>query len=139
MMATREDLIGKRKSEGFTQAEAARFLGVSKRTYESWEYGTRIPKQGYESAVATLAAFGMLTEDGIEAVLSGKMSMKELNKEAKLKKAKQLARCGKNECIYTKYLSKIPEDIVNILSAEQIAKLIDILEDAFNAGVNSKQ
>ena len=135
-MTTKEDLIAKRKQEGFTQLEAARFLGVSKRTYESWEYGTRIPKQGYESAVTTLTAFGMLTKEEIEAVLSGEMAMTDLSKDAKLRKAKKLARCGRQEYIYAKYLSKIPEDIVNVLSAEQIAKLIDILEDTFNAGVN---
>jgi DNA-binding XRE family transcriptional regulator len=34
-----------RTDRGFVQKEAAAFLGVSKRTYEGWEYGRTCPKE----------------------------------------------------------------------------------------------
>lgn len=45
-MATsfKKDLRAWRKARGFFQKEAANFLGVSRRTYEGWEYGRTVPK-----------------------------------------------------------------------------------------------
>lgn len=41
----KKELRAWRKLRGFTQKKAADFLDVSKRTYESWEYGKMVPKE----------------------------------------------------------------------------------------------
>jgi len=50
----RHNLRKARKAKGLTQKEAARAVGVSVRTWMSWEYGVRTPSLKHACRVAEL-------------------------------------------------------------------------------------
>ena len=124
-----------RKNSGLTQAEAAKLLGVSKRTIEDWEAGIRNPKGGPEKIAEKLLIAGIFGEDGRQALIDGDLTWEEAGYQYKVSRAKRLARCGAYNDTFTANWERIPAAIVEVASPEALGELVDSIKEAYDAGV----
>lgn len=119
-----------------TQADAAKLLGVSKRAVEEWEAGNRKPKKSESEICELYGIAGMLTREGLEALLAGEVSMEEMRNEYKIQTAKELSKWGAYGDTFSAILARVPESVFDALNGEQLAELIDSLQEAYNDGVD---
>ena len=118
-----------------TQAEAARLLGVSKRTIEEWEAGNRKPKMPEATIIERYSIAGIFTAEGRQALIDGDLSWEEASASYKSQTAKELSKWGAYGDTFSRILARVPESVFDALNGEQLAELIDAIQDAYNDGV----
>lgn len=124
-----------REQEHLTQAETAKILGVSKRTIEEWERGTRNPKGGHEPLIEKIKIAGYLTPEGRAALIDGDVSWEEATSFYKVAVAKRKCSIGAFGDTFSAILDSVPESVFNALTGEQLAEVIDALKGAYDKGV----
>ena len=137
---TEEELEGTnvkeaREQEKMTQAETAKILGVSKRTIEEWERGTRNPKGGHAPLIEKIKIAGYLTPEGRAALIDGDVSWEEATSFYKVAVAKRKCSIGAFGDTFSAILDSVPESVFNALTGEQLAEVIDALKGAYDKGV----
>ena len=125
-----------REQEHLTQAEVAKILGVSKRTIEEWERGTRNPKGGNDPLIEKIRIAGNLTSEGRSALIDGDLTWEEAAASYKVDVAKSRSRIGAFGGTFSAVLDEVPESVFNALTGEQLAEVIDALKGAYDKGVN---
>ena len=126
---------GARQAANLTQAEAAKLLGVSKRTVEEWESGNRNPKFPEDKILEAYGIAGMLTGEGRQALLDGEVSLEEMIPQYKLHECRKLSRWGKYPDTFAANWERIPAAIVETASPEALAVLVDSIKDTYDEGV----
>lgn len=124
-----------REQEHLTQAEVAKILGVSKRTIEEWERGTRNPKGGHKPLIEKIKIAGYLTPEGRAALIDGDVSWEEATSFYKVAIAKRKCSIGAFGDTFSAILDSVPESVFNALTGEQLGELIDALKGAYDKGV----
>ena len=124
-----------REKAGLTQKDAAAIFGVAKRTIEEWESGRNVPKKGEDYYVTILRALSHLTRDGIESVLEGDTTLEDVVRIGKLEDARKLSKWGAYGNTFSTCFDMIPESVFDKISAEELAQLIDAIQQAYNNGV----
>jgi len=124
-----------REQERLTQAETAKILGVSKRTIEEWERGTRNPKGGHDPLVEKIRIAGHLTSEGRAALKDGDLSWEEAAASYKVDVARNRSKIGAFGGTFSAVLDEVPESVFNALTGEQLAEVIDALKGAYDKGV----
>lgn len=123
-----------RKRTGCTQKEAAEILGVSLRTMQEWEAGTRNPKNP-EDVREKLDALTHLTREGINSILNGFSDIEWAVFEKKYANVKKLSKCGSYGATFEANWDRIPKGLKEKLSAEELAKLVDTIKAAYDDGI----
>ena len=124
-----------REQERLTQAETAKILGVSKRTIEEWERGTRNPKGGHNLLIEKIRIAGHLTSEGRAALIDGDLTWEEAAASYKVDVARSKSKIGAFGETFSTVLDEVPESVFNALTGEQLAEVIDALKGAYDKGV----
>lgn len=123
-----------RKDAHLTQAETAKYLGISKRSLEEWEAGNRNPKSGYDVIAKKIRILGILTREGREALLTGELSWKEATSQYRISEAKKLSKYGRYLDTFNSCLTRIPTCVVEKLDGSELAVLIDAIKNVYDEG-----
>lgn len=84
-------------------------------------------------------AMNILTREGREAVKSGEITPEELGQMYKLeqiKKASKIGRCGDT---FRANYDRIPEDLKDQLTPDQLGRLTDAFYECYGDGKNDKR
>ena len=136
-MTVGEIIKSARKESGFTQQEAADLLKVHKRSVEQWERDERKPKKDPEYIAECLRACGILTSEGRQQVIDGEWTMDDVLIQYKLNQAQKASKWGKFPGTYEANWNRIPKDFIEVLTADQLGRLVDIIKDAYDDGKRS--
>ena len=79
-------------------------------------------------------AMKILTREGREAVKSGEITTEELGRMYKLEMVKKLSKIGKYGCTSAENYNRVPQEIADKLSPEEIAELVDSFYDCYSDG-----
>ena len=116
------------------RSEVAKLLGVANSTLQCWESGARKPKKDPEWYAERIRALGCLTREGREGILNGQNSIEDALSWYKAAEAKKASKWGSYEETYRRNRERIPDDIADALTAEQLGRLADIVKEAYDAG-----
>ncbi len=83
-------------------------------------------------------AMRILTREGREAVESGEITTQELGEMYKLELIKKASKIGKYGDTFFRNYKRVPEEITEKLSPEEIAKLVDSFYDCYSDGKNAR-
>lgn len=128
------DIKGLRKRSGCSQKEIAQILGVSLRTIQEWEAGTRNPKNP-EDVREKLESLTHLTREGINSILNGFSDIEWAMFEAKYSNAKRLSKWGAYGATFEANWNRIPKGLREKLSAEELAELVDTIKAAYDDSI----
>lgn len=124
-----------RQAAKLTQAEAARCLGIPKRTLQDWESGNRNPKEAQERICERISIIGMLTSDAREGLANGEISFEELAPTYKLQQVKKLTGWGRYPDTFQAIIDNIPDSVFRRLPAQELAELVDAMQAVYQQGV----
>lgn len=79
-------------------------------------------------------AMKILTREGRAAVKSGEITTEELGRMYKLEMVKKLSKIGKYGCAFAENYNRVPQEIADKLSPEEIAELVDSFYDCYSDG-----
>lgn len=79
-------------------------------------------------------AMKILTREGREAVKSGEITTEELGRMYKLEMVKKLSKIGKYGCTFAENYNRVPQEIADKLSPEEIAELVDSFYNCYSDG-----
>ena len=128
------EILEAREKAGLSRRKTAMLLGIPCSTLQSWEEGKGNPKTDPQWYIDRIRALGCLTSDGIDSILSGQNTVDDAlawHKNAEAKKSSKWGDCGDT---YRKNRERIPDDIANALTAEQLGRLVDVIKTAYDAG-----
>lgn len=80
----------------------------------------------------------ILTREGHEAVKNGEITLKELGNMYKLEMVKRASKIGKYGDTFSQNYKRVPEEIIEKLSPEEIAKLVDCFYNCYSDGKNAR-
>ena len=139
-----------RKLCGMTQKKMAEKSGINIRQiqkYESGEYSIENMTSKTASAIAESLGItieelisldtSIFTKDMSDAIKSGEMSVSDAVAMSKYQKVMQLSKIGKFGDTFRVNYSRIPESLIEKLSAEEIAELVDAFYQCYSDGKNS--
>ena len=121
-----------RQSAGLTQAEAAKILGVSKRSIESWEAGITNPKIPEEKIMEAYGIAEMLNSEAKEAFIAGELDYAEMAMQYKIRTAKSISKWGRYPDTFAACWNWIPESIFKVASPEALAELVDSIKECYD-------
>lgn len=139
-----------RKLCGMTQRELAEKSGINIRQiqkYESGEYS--IENMTSKTAGVIASALGVTVEELIsltpsiftsemtEAIKSGEMTVSDAAAMSKYKKVIRLSRIGSFGDTFRVNYRRIPESIIDKLTAEETAELVDAFYQCYSDGKNA--
>ena len=139
-----------RKLCGMTQRELAEKSGINIRQiqkYESGEYS--IENMTSKTAGVIASALGVTVEELIsltpsiftsemtEAIKSGEMTVSDAAAMSKYKKVISLSRIGSFGDTFRSNYRRIPESIIDKLTAEETAELVDAFYQCYSDGKNA--
>lgn len=84
-------------------------------------------------------AMKILTREGREAVKSGEITLEELGQMYKfeqIKKASKIGRCGDT---FRANYDRIPEDLKDQLTPDQLGRLVDAFYECYGEGKNDNR
>lgn len=139
-----------RKLCGMTQRELAEKSGVNIRQiqkYESGEYSIENMTSKTASAIAESLGITMeelinldtsvFTSEMAEAIKSGEMTVADVVAMSKYQKAMRLSKIGKFGDTFRANYARIPESLIEKLSAEETAELVDAFYQCYSDGKNA--
>lgn len=139
-----------RKLCGMTQKELAYKSGVNIRQiqkYESGEYSIENMTSKTASAIAESLGItieelisldtSIFTKDMTEAIKSGEMTISDAVAMSKYEKVMKLSQIGKFGDTFRVNYSRIPESLIEKLSAEETAELVDAFYKCYSDGKNA--
>ena len=88
--------------------------------------------------VSKETVMSILTNDGVEAVESGEMTLEEAGELYKLKQVRNLSKIGEFGDTFRANLSMVPDSIYDKLSPADIAQLVDAFYKCYGDGKNAK-
>ena len=146
-MATLKEM---RKLCGMTQMELAEKSGVNIRQiqkYESGEYSIENMTSKTASAIAESLGItieelinldtSIFTSDMTDAIKSGEMTVTDAVSISKYQKVMQLSKIGKLCDTFRVNYARIPESLIEKLSAEETAELVDAFYQCYSDGKKS--
>lgn len=146
-MATLKEM---RKLCGMTQRELAEKAGLNIRLiqkYESGEYS--IENMTSKTAGSIASSLGVtieelislntsiFTKDMTEAIKSGEMTISDAVAISKYQKVMKLSKIGKFGDTFRANYARIPESLIEKLSAKEIAELVDAFYKCYSDGKNA--
>ena len=146
-MATLKEI---RKFVGLTQKELAERAGINIRQvqkYESGEYS--LDNMTAKTALGISEALGctidellsldlsIFTEDAKESARDGVLTVSELVSMDKYQKVMRHSKIGKFGDTFRRNYERIPEDLLEKLTSEELAALVDAFYDCYSDGRNS--
>lgn len=139
-----------RKLCGMTQRELAEKAGLNIRLiqkYESGEYAIENMTSKTASYIAESLGITMeelinldtsiFTKDMADAIKSGEMTVSDAVSISKYQKVMQLSKIGRFGDTFRVNYSRIPESLIEKLSAEETAELVDAFYQCYSDGKNS--
>ena len=146
-MATLKEM---RKLCGMTQRELAEKSGVNIRQiqkYESGEYAIENMTSKTASCIAESLGItieelinldtSIFTSDMTDAIKSGEMTVTDAVSISKYQKVMQLSKIGRFGDTFRANYSRIPESLIENLSAEETAELVDAFYKCYSDGKNA--
>ena len=112
------------ESSGMTIKEIAECLQVPERTLQDWIYGKRHPKQ--KGIADKIMAMSILTKERRKSLIIDNQDWIAAMREYKLETALNTSKIRTRE-EFTQTLGKIPGIVIEQLTAEALAKLIDAI------------
>lgn len=82
-------------------------------------------------------AMSILTREGVEAVKSGEISLEELGRMYKLSQVKKCSAIGTCTDTFRANYSRIPEDLKDELTPDQLGRLVDSFYRCYGDGKNA--
>ena len=139
-----------RKLCGMTQQELSNKSGVNIQQIQKYESGKySIENMTSESTVAIAGALGVTVEELIsltpsiftsemtEAIKSGEMTVSDAAAMSKYEKVIRLSRIGSFGDTFRANYRRIPESIIDKLTAEETAELVDAFYQCYSDGKNA--
>lgn len=139
-----------RKLCGMTQRELAEKAGLNIRLiqkYESGEYAIENMTSKTASAIAESLGVtieelinldtSIFTSDMTDAIKSGEMTISDAVAMSKYQKVMQLSQIGRFGDTFRANYSRIPESLIEKLSAEETAELVDAFYQCYSDGKNA--
>lgn len=84
-------------------------------------------------------AMKILTREGWEAVKSGEITPEELGQLYKVEQVKKASKIGRCEYTFFKNYDRIPEDLKDQLTPDQLGRLIDAFYECYGEGKNDNR
>lgn len=84
-------------------------------------------------------AMKILTREGREAVKSGEITLEELGQMYKLEQVKKNSKIGRCGDTFRANYDRIPEDLKDQLTPDQIGQLIDAFYECYGEGKNDNR
>lgn len=79
----------------------------------------------------------ILTKDGIDALESGEMTLEEVGEMYKLEQVRKFSKIGRFGETFRANYRRIPDNIYDKLSPEEIAQLVDAFYKCYGDGKNA--
>ena len=143
-MTTLKDL---RKLSGMTQKQLAERSGINIRQIQKYESGecdiqnmTAATADGISKALGCsmeqLLAINVdiFTDEMYQAIKSGEMTMRDAYSMSKHEEVKRLSQIGTFGDTFYKNYERIPESLIDKLTASEIAELVDAFYECYSAG-----
>ena len=83
-------------------------------------------------------AMKILTREGREAVKAGEITLEELGQMYKLEQVKKCSKIGSCGDTFRANYDRIPEDLKDELTPDQLGKLVDSFYQCYGDGKNEK-
>lgn len=83
-------------------------------------------------------AMSILTRAGKEAVKAGEITLEELGEMYKLELIKKASKIGKYGDTFSENYKRIPQEVIDKLSPEEIAMLVDSFYSCYSDGKNAR-
>ena len=139
-----------RKLCGMTQRELAEKSGVNIRQIQKYESGEcKVGNMASNTASAIAESLGItieelinldtsiFTSDMTDAIKSGEMTVTDAVSISKYQKVMQLSKIGRFGDTFRANYSRIPESLIEKLSAEETAELVDAFYQCYSDGKNA--
>lgn len=84
-------------------------------------------------------AMKILTREGREAVKSGEITLEELGQMYKLEQVKKASKIGSCGDTFRANYDRIPEDLKDQLTPDQLGRLIDAFYECYGEGKNDNR
>ena len=153
-----------RMLSGLSQQAFSEKYGIPKRSIENWESGKRNPPEYVISLLERAVkedikkmkkreenimkingigvinkkeAMSILTKEGREAVNAGEISMEELGAMYKLEQVKKACSIGRCSDTFRSNYSRIPENLKEKLSTQELADLVEAFYKCYGDGKNA--
>lgn len=124
-----------RERSGMTRPQFADFLGIPYRSVQAWELGDRkCPDYLLDLIECRL---GILTSTGLEAVKAGELSSEEVDGVYKLSLVRKASKVGAFGDTFRRCFDRIPGSLLEKLSPEDLAALVDAFYDCYQDGRNN--
>lgn len=115
-----------------TRHRAAKWLGISPRTLECWEYGTRtIPPEEEQRILGLYEALSYFGPDFYAKLDSGECAIEQAVKDYKIYVIRD--RFGSGGVVEHRW-AMIPPGVKDKCSAEELAKIMELLAAEYDAG-----
>ena len=139
-----------RKLCGMTQRELAEKSGVNIRQIQKYESGEcKVGNMASNTASAIAESLGItieelinldtsiFTKDMTEAIKSGEMTISDAVAMSKYQKAMRLSKIGGFGDTFRANYARIPESLIDKITAEETAELVDAFYQCYSDGKNS--
>nr|DAO05073.1 MAG TPA: hypothetical protein [Bacteriophage sp.] len=84
-------------------------------------------------------AMSILTREGKEAVKTGEITLQELGQMYKLEQVKKACKIGRCADTFNANYSRIPDDLKDQLTPDQLGRLIDAFYECYGEGKNDNR
>lgn len=84
-------------------------------------------------------ALKILTREGREAVKSGEITLEELGQMYKLEQVKKSSKIGRCGDTFRVNYDRIPEDLKDQLTPDQLGRLVDAFYECYGEGKNDNR
>ncbi len=128
-----------REQAGLSRAAVARATHIPVRTLEDWEAGRRTPKQGEDYWVTVVKALGYMTKEGLAALTAGDISLEEALAMGKHENVRRLSQFGAYSDTFHRAWSQLPDKAIDVLDAQTLAELVDVIVRAKEGNDNDCQ
>lgn len=122
------------ETSNMTISEIAKYLQVPQRTLQDWIYEKRNPKD--HSIADKIMAMSILTPEGRDSLILEDGDWPTVMAQYKIEQARRLSRVGSFRDSFSRSLERVPESCVNVLNPQQLADIVDALNDAYHDGRN---
>ena len=124
----------RQKLKGVSRARAAKWLGISPRTLECWEYGTRtIPPEEEQRIMGLYEALSYFGPEFYAKLDSGECAIEQAVKDYKIYVIRD--RFGTGGITEHRW-ALIPAGVKEKCTAEELARIMELLEAEYDAGAN---
>lgn len=123
-----------RQKANINMRQATEIFQVPYRTWQDWEHGKR-HCNNVNYYVDALEAIAILTDPA--DLLDGILTLEDVMHEKKLADVRKMSKIGEFGDMFQANLDRVPEALVEKLTAAELAELVDAIYKAYSDGKNA--